>query len=173
MQVQLNMIIVIYITCAALFSIFAAYASAFQGATLYWGRILAGIEPNSMNITDPEVKATLMKESIMNRGLQDGLTTRAHKRRLNIQIIMNISLLAIGFYLFTWYVPIITLIGVFISKIILRSFIPSSESDFYKNKLLKELESQEEYYISKEEDTKAEATKYFIDLLNSKEYLNA
>jgi hypothetical protein len=164
------MILSAYILCAVLFSIFSAYTSGFQGATLHWGRVLAGIDPSTMNIQDPEVKATLMKESIMNRGLQDGLTTRSHKRRQKIQILMNLALLTTGLYFFEWYVPVVTLFGIFIFKVILRLKLPASESDYYRNKLLKELEAQKEYHESKEDDIKAEATNHFINLLKSKTY---
>lgn len=157
---------IIYFFVAVLFSVFGGFSGAFQASTLYWGRLLAGL-PTKENINDPVLKARISGESIGNPGLQGGLTTRFHKMRQNFSYIITACLFVSGFLLFKWYVPFLTLLGTLILKFIVQLFLPKSDSEYFKNRILCELNSQRNYFERNGNEFKKEATKNFIDKMNS------
>ena len=156
------MVTIIYFLSALVYSAFSAFSGAFQAATLYWGRHLAGL-PTKENTEDPELKGRLTSESVRNSGLQGGLTTRSHKMRQNISIMLTIGFLVSGFLIFKWYMPIITLFGILVIKFIIQAQLPKPNSEYFKNKIIKELDSQSVFYGKRGEDLKKEASEYFIN----------
>jgi hypothetical protein len=155
---------IIYIFSATIFAIFNAYSGAFQSATLYWGRLLAGLSTKE-DTKDPELKGKLIAESVGNSGLQGGLTTRSHKMRQNISIILIIVFLVSGFIFFRWYMPFIILFGVLILSFIIQGQLPKPNSEFFKKKIIQELDSQSVYYDKRGENLKKEASNHFINKL--------
>lgn len=156
------MITIAYFLIATVLAGFSAYSGAFQASTLYWGRHLAGL-PTKESVEDPIRKSTLSGESLGNPGLQGGLTTRSHKMRQNISILLTIILLVSGFIFFKWYIPLITLLATLIIRFIIQFQLPKANSEYFKQKIIKELDSQSNFYEARGDKIKKEATDYFIN----------
>lgn len=160
------MVTIVYFLIATIYALFSAFSGAFQASTLYWGRHLAGL-PTKESVEDPIQKSTLIGESIGNPGLQGGLTTRSHKMRQNISILLTIIILVSGFIFFKWYIPLITLLGTLMIRFIIQAQLPKPNSEYFKQKIIKELVSQSKYYETRGEKIKKEATDYFINKMVS------
>jgi hypothetical protein len=160
------MVMIVFFLLATIYAVFSAYSGAFQASTLYWGRHLAGL-PTKESVEDPIKKSTLSGESIANPGLQDGLTTRSHKMRQNISILLTIIILVSGFFFFKWYIPLITIIGSFIIRFIIQAQLPKPNSEYFKQKIIIELVAQSKFYETRGEKIKKDATEYFINKMVS------
>jgi hypothetical protein len=156
------MVTIVYFLVATTLAVLNAFSGAFQASTLYWGRRLAGL-PTKESVEDPIQKSTLSGESLGNPGLQGGLTTRSHKVRQNISILLVIIILVSGFIFFKWYIPLITLLGTLIISYIMRVQLPKANSEYFKQKIIKELVSQSKFYNNRGAKIKKEATDYFIN----------
>ncbi len=158
--------LVIYFFVGAIFSIFSAFSGAFQASTLHWGRLLAG-KLSKEDIDDPALKGSLMGKSIRDSGFQDALTTRAHKFRQNVSIIFFVVFFITGFFLFKWYVPFIALIGILILRTVFQQTLPKPNSEYFKNRIIKELTSQSNFFMQNKNSIKKEATDYFVQKISN------
>ena len=160
------MVTIVYVLFATIFAVFGAFLGAFQASTLYWGRHLAGL-PTKESVEDPIQKSTLSGESIGNPGFQGGLTTRSHKIRQNISTLLTIIILVSGFIFFKWYIPLITLLGALVIRYVIQVQLPKANSEYFKQKIIKELVSQSKFYEARGAKIKKEATDYFINKMVS------
>ncbi len=142
------------VTCGAAQS----YTLAFQQATLYWARRLAGLpledELAQRGVADGENerRARIRAEAEihawqMNEGatLQSALTPQEQTTRQIMVILCTGATVLCGWVCFVWYIGIISLLAILVISAIAARWMPSKSSDHYKCAIIKHLHSQ---YIS-------------------------
>ena len=153
--------IVAYLSVAVLYSIFAAYSSAYYAATQYWGLKLTHSKSTIDSLIANE-KINYFMKTINVNGLQSAITTRRQKYKSYFRLSLNLPLFIVGATLFEWYVPILTLLGVLFLKNIIRQFFPPSNSTQYLNKIIHDLENQSNQFERRSQAKEKEASEFFI-----------
>ncbi len=153
-----------YILAAGIYSIYAAYTSAYYAATQYWGLKLTYTKSTINNLMANERINHYMKTINVN-GLQSAITTRKQRVRSYIRISLNFLFFLIGANLFEWFVPVLALFGILFVKNTFRQLLPPSNSTYYLKKIIHDLEEQSSIYESKLKTEEKEASDFFIEQL--------
>lgn len=154
------MMLAIFMFAALLFSIFAAYKSAYRGATQYWGVKMA------IEIGKPEKSKNelIFKsfESITVHGLRDAITTGDERFKKNISAFLNLGFFIVGVYFFSWPVGIFSLFGILLAKTFIRHQLPVSNSEGYKRKIIQKMERESRIYGFLQMKKKKEKADFFL-----------
>ncbi|WP_163715566.1 hypothetical protein [Mangrovibacterium lignilyticum] len=156
--------LIMYISAAVLYSVFAAYTSAYFAATQYWGLKLTYTKSTIDNLV-ANAKINHYMSTINVNGLQSAITTKRQKYKSYFRFSLNFPLFIVGASLFEWYVPIIALIGVLFLKNTLRQFLPPANSTTYLKKIIHDLEDQSHQFENKLRMEDKAASDFFIQQL--------
>lgn len=156
--------LLIYLSAGFAYSIFAAYKSAYRGATHHWGVKLA----SNINLPDSKRKNLHIRKAfaaINVHGLQDALTTRSERIKLYASVILNFVFFALGLILFNLPVAAIMLLGILLVKTLIRHLLPEPESEIYRSRIIRKLENEADYYHSIGLRRKKECAMFFAHQL--------
>jgi len=142
------MTVVIYLALCIISACLSAYTQAFQGATLYWGKLLAPTNP------------------LLPRGMQDAITPASQNVRNITSWLMHLGLLIGGFFYFRWYF----VLGVFVLALLLSFFIyiliiPASNSSYFLQRILSSLKRRKARYLSADDRVRVFVLEDIIDRL--------
>ncbi|WP_423129541.1 hypothetical protein [Gaoshiqia sp. Z1-71] len=155
---------IIYFFAAFIFSIFAAYKSAYWNATQYWGLKLTSTK-NTLDSLSANQRISHYMKTINVHGLQSAITPRKEKTKRMASAILNILFFFVGAFSFTWYIPILTLLGILLLKNIIRQFLPPANSVEYLEIIITDLEKQSKSFWSLANIKDKEASDFFIEQL--------
>jgi hypothetical protein len=114
----------VYEYCGFVFlaALFFAYTTAFQSATLFWGKKIS-VSPEST-------------------GLQDAITPKSQTYRIYLMLLFIISAIVAGFII-KWYIGLLCLPAIlFVATMIKSFFLPRTQSGYYKKRILINLENR-------------------------------
>ena len=137
----------IFLIAGFIFSVFAAYKSAYRGATHHWGVKLA----NSIKLPDSKRSNKYIVQSFHSinvHGLQNALTTRGERTKIYVSVLLNFGFLGAGIYFFNWQVAVVMLLGILIVKNLIRHLLPDPDSEIYRGRIVRKLEKEAHYYQS-------------------------
>lgn len=157
-----------YFGTAVLYSIFAAYTSAYFAATQYWGLKLTYTKSTIDSLVANNKIAHYMQTINVN-GLQSAITTRRQKFKWYFRFSLNFPLFVVGASLFEWYVPFLTLLGVLFLKNTIRQFLPPANSTAYLKKIIHDLEEQSHQFETRLQMEEKEASDFFVQQLRLKQ----
>ncbi len=152
----------LYLLSAIAFSNFAAHKSAYNAATRYWG-IKLTYNKNTIASLSSNDQINYQLKMINVNGFQRAITTKRQKLRRTVSIILNFAFFAVGAFVFAWYVPLITLLGVLFLKNMIRQSLPTPDSPEYKQKIIADLEKQSLEFQKREEHLEKAANDFFIN----------
>ena len=162
-----NLSIFIFVIAAIVFSIFAAFKSAFRGATQYWGVQLATKvdQPDQSKLNNRFIGKSYQAISI--HGLRDALTTNDERVKRIVSAFMNLVFFVAGIQLLDLRFAILALVGILLIKTIVRHQLPEPHSEKYRQKIIGKLEKESRFYGFLRMEKKREKTDFFAELLKS------
>ncbi len=140
---QMNTLILILLILAT--SLLGAYTISFQETTLYFGKKLASSKS-------------------LSKILQNAITPYGQNVRNIVYPGLNLVILVYGLVFYKWYLAVGFLIFTFfIATPILRSVLPKTKSDFYRQKIRKDLlKKQTQYKKSGDGERETAATELLV-----------
>ncbi|MGQ8335677.1 hypothetical protein ACUNWD_03945 [Sunxiuqinia sp. A32] len=156
----------IFLSAGFIYSVFAAYKSAYRGATHHWGVKLA----SNINLPDSKRKNKHISQAfnaIDVHGLRDALTTRGERVKQYTSVILNFVFFIVGLLLFNFPVAIVMLLGILIVKTLIRHLLPEPESEIYRSRIIRKLENEADYYKSIGMKAKKECALFFASQMKA------
>lgn len=118
---------------------FGAYTGAFQRATLYWGKKLAGDSSN------------------LPTGFQDAITPQAQTNRNIISMLLYVLVFVIGIWDSGVWSGLSAFVVSIIVSMIAGTFMPRPDSNHFAAAILRSLVDRRALYKSKSDDLRVEA----------------
>ncbi len=154
------MMLVLFLFAALLFSVFAAYKSAYRGATQYWGLKMAGSIEKPDGIQNELIFKSF--DSITVHGLRDALTTWDERFKKILSALLNFGFFFTGVEYFSWPVAISCLLGILLVKTFIRHQLPESNSERYKRRIIQKMERESRIYGFLQMNKKKERADFFL-----------
>lgn len=150
-----------YLAAAVAYSTFAAYTSSYWAATQYWGLKLTYSRTTVNALLDNQQTSRYVKTIDIN-GLQSAITSSKQRYKLYIRYALNLVFFLVGAAFFQWYVPLSTLLGILFLKNTIRQFLPASNSEHYRNRIIEDLKQESVRYEKAMNTARKEDIDFFI-----------
>lgn len=147
-----------------------AYPGRLRRATLYWGRLIAGLghvqrDIDEAKASDRVMAAELLGRSVHQRGFQDAITPPWLTNFALLYWALCLATYIWGFFVLPWYVAAAWPVAFVVGKRIFASMLPRPDSDFYRQKLIAGLETRCNQFRRVGDDMRLAAAEYMVGLL--------
>jgi hypothetical protein len=164
-------VIIAFISTLVILVIVSALKRRLQQATLHWGRLIAGEGQIEQDIQeakgagDTGRAAELLGRSIHQRGLQDAITPPYVASLTYCIWAVCIGAYVWGWFVLPWYVaaPWPILFGP--AQRMVKDRLPSPKSDYYRQKIIRSLESRQVRFKRQGDIGRSQATDLMLTLL--------
>ena len=139
------MLVLIFIAVLILLLIVGVVRKRFQEATLYWGRIMAGLD-----------------QAAQGRGMQDELTPPYQTNLMIAYWVACLGLFVWGFFVLPWYIALPWPVAFAAAKRLLKDRLPAPSSEHYRQKIIASLTSRRDRFLRVGDNLKGEITSRYI-----------